>query len=366
LLALFLASHNSSDQPIQQSIPCPNSSSMENMLHLKPAHTLFPNCFALETEQLPPAVTSSAVALPIIDMSRSREEVRRAILDAGKEFGFFQVVNHGVSEEVLRDMKSVCEEFFQLPTGDKAHLYSEDNNKLNRLFSGSTFKTDSKNYWMDCLRLACPFPGISDSVNHWPEKPQRLREVVEKYAVLTRGMGLEILELLCEGLGFRSGYFEGEQTDGMVSVSIIHYPPCPNPSRILGLPPHCDRNLITMVLSGAVRGLEVFYNGDWIKVEPLRNAFVINFGIQLEVVTNGIMKSMEHRVVTNLALPRTSVVTSLMATDDFLIGPAEELLCENNPRRYRNTVFRDFMRLYNKALEESGGDVKQAIKYFKI
>jgi 2'-deoxymugineic-acid 2'-dioxygenase/mugineic-acid 3-dioxygenase len=31
------------------------------------------------------------VSLPIIDMSLGRDEVRRAILDAGKEIGFFQV-----------------------------------------------------------------------------------------------------------------------------------------------------------------------------------------------------------------------------------------------------------------------------------
>ncbi|KAK3142829.1 hypothetical protein QOZ80_4BG0352220 [Eleusine coracana subsp. coracana] len=338
---------------------------MENMLHLTPvpAHTMLPNCCALEPERLPPAITS-AVTLPVIDMSCSREEVRQAMLDAGKEFGFFQVVNHGVSEQVLRDMEVVCEEFLQLPAEDKAHLYSDDNKKLNRLFSGSTFKTGS--FWMDCLRLACTFPGLEDSVNEWPEKPKRFREVFQKFVTQARGMGLEILQLLCEGLGLPIGYFEGEQTDGNVFVSTIWYPPCPNASTTLGLPPHCDRNLITMVLSGTVPGLEVFYNGDWLKVEPVRNAFVINFGIQLEVVTNGIIKSAEHRVLTNAALPRTSVVTSLMANDDYVIGPAEELLSEDNPARYRNTMFRDFMRLYNKALEESGGDVKQAIKYFKI
>jgi 2'-deoxymugineic-acid 2'-dioxygenase/mugineic-acid 3-dioxygenase len=32
-----------------------------------------------------------------------------------------------------------------------------------------------------------------------------------------------------------------------------------------------------------VHGLEVLYNGDWIKVEPMANALVVNFGLQLEV-----------------------------------------------------------------------------------
>jgi 2'-deoxymugineic-acid 2'-dioxygenase / mugineic-acid 3-dioxygenase len=68
-------------------------------------------------------------------------------------------------------------------------------------------------------------------------------------------------------------------------------------------------------------------------------------------VTNGIIKSAEHRVITNPASPRTSVVTSLMANDEYVIGPADELLSESNPARYKKTMFREFMRLYNKALE---------------
>ncbi|GJN15429.1 hypothetical protein PR202_gb02344 [Eleusine coracana subsp. coracana] len=283
------------------------------------------------------------------------------MFDAGKEFGFFQVVNHGVSEQVLRDMEVVCEEFLQLPAEDKAHLYSDDNKKLNRLFSGSTFKTGS--FWMDCLRLACTFLGLADSGNEWPEKPKRFREVFQKFVTQARDMGLEILQLLCEGLGSRLATLKGNKPMAMCLSVPSSVPECKHntwPTASLREEP--DHH----VLSGTVPGLEVFYNGDWLKVEPVRNAFVINFGIQLEVVTNGIIKSAEHRVLTNAALPQTSVVTSLMANDDYVIGPAEELLSEDNPARYRNTMFRDFMRLYNKALEESGGDVKQAIKYFKI
>jgi hypothetical protein len=66
-------------------------SHMENMLHLTPAHRTLPNGFSLGPERLPPAITSTVVTLPVIDMSHSREEVRQAMLDAGKEFGFFQV-----------------------------------------------------------------------------------------------------------------------------------------------------------------------------------------------------------------------------------------------------------------------------------
>jgi len=94
---------------------------------------------------------------------------------------------------------------------------------------------------------------------------------------------MEILRLLCEGMGLRPDYFVGDISGGRVAVDINHYPPCPDPSRTLGLPPHCDRDLITILLPGAVPGLEVAYRGDWIKVQPVPNSFVVNFGLQLEV-----------------------------------------------------------------------------------
>jgi 2'-deoxymugineic-acid 2'-dioxygenase/mugineic-acid 3-dioxygenase len=62
---------------------------MEKMLHSAPIQATLPDCFIFPADKRPPA-TAAAVSLPIIDLSRSRDEVRRAILDAGKEIGFFQ------------------------------------------------------------------------------------------------------------------------------------------------------------------------------------------------------------------------------------------------------------------------------------
>lgn len=157
---------------------------------------------------------------------------------------------------------------------------------------------------------------------------------------------MELLRLLSEGMGLRPNYFEGDLTGGDVIINVNHYPPCPDPGLTLGLPPHCDRNLITLLLQGAVQGLQVSYKGDWIDVEPVPNAFVVNFGHQLEIATNGLLKSIEHRAMTNAAVARTSVATFIMPAADSLIGPAEELVGEGNPPRYRSVTFDEFMRVY--------------------
>ncbi|WVZ82418.1 hypothetical protein U9M48_029684 [Paspalum notatum var. saurae] len=302
---------------------------MEKMLHATPTPTSLPGCFVFTPEQLPPA-TTAPVSLPTIDMSRSRDDVRRAVLEAGKELGFFQVVNHGVPEQLMRDMEAVGVDFFKMPAADKADFYSEDISKPHRLYSGTIYETGTEEYWRDCLRIAYDFPA-GDHIKDWPDKPRNLREIVEKYILLARGVGMELLQLVCEATGLRRDYFEGGISGGDVILHINHYPVSPDPSKTLGLPPHCDRNLITVLLPGAVQGLEVAYKGDWIKVQPAPGTFVVNFGQQLEVVTNGMLKSIEHRATTNSTLARTSVATFIMPAGDCLIGPAEEFIDEDNP-----------------------------------
>lgn len=108
------------------------------------------------------------------------------------------------------------------------------------------------------------------------------RDVVGKYSVEVRNLSIRVLELICEGLGLEPGFFEDELTDAQL-LSVNHYPPCPEPSLSLGLPKHSDPNLITFLLQGLVYGLQVFKDGQWIGVEPLPNAYVVNIGYQLQV-----------------------------------------------------------------------------------
>lgn len=108
--------------------------------------------------------------------------------------------------------------------------------------------------------------------------------MLAKYIVEVRELADKLLRLIAEGLGLEQGYFSGDFSGGQTEMNVNYYPPCPDPSLTLGLLPHCDRHLITLLVQGtAARGLQAKYEGKWIPVEPIRNAFVVNFGHQLEV-----------------------------------------------------------------------------------
>ncbi|XVE95542.1 hypothetical protein REPUB_Repub02eG0106600 [Reevesia pubescens] len=58
------------------------------------------------------------MAIPVIDFSKLNGEERAKALaqiaNACKEWGFFQLVNHGIPEELLERVKKVSSEFYKL------------------------------------------------------------------------------------------------------------------------------------------------------------------------------------------------------------------------------------------------------------
>ncbi|XVF32409.1 hypothetical protein REPUB_Repub17cG0079900 [Reevesia pubescens] len=278
--------------------------------------------------------------VPVIDLSDNRTDAIQQIMKASQEFGVFQIVNHGVPENIISDTRSVLKEFFEMPVEDKASLYLEDPRRCKLVTISSNHDREQTHLWRDNLRHPCH--PLEECIKYWPEIPTRYREVIAAYSIEAKKLGLRILELLCEGLGIDSGYFEGKLSEDL-NLSVNHYPPCPDPSLTLGVPRHCDPNILTILLQGDVSGLQVFKDGEWIGVEPLPNAFVINIGYQLQVISNNKLKSAEHRAVTNSSDARTSVVFFIYPSEDSIIEPAKSLVTATHPPLCRAFQFKEFL-----------------------
>ncbi|KAL8224950.1 hypothetical protein R6Q57_017507 [Mikania cordata] len=301
--------------------------------------------------------------IPLIDLSATRSQTVQEILHACQEFGFFQVINHGVSEDLIDDTMKVVQEFFNLPDDYKEKLYSIDPTKLPtrscRLYtSGSSYANEKNHLWRDNLRHPCH--PLDKWVHSWPQEPANYRDFVGKYSLEVREFSLRMLDLICEGLGLEPGYFGEELTGGQL-MSINHYPRCPDPSLTLGLSKHADPNLITVLSQGRVYGLQIFKDGQWLGVEPLHHAFVVNIGQQLQIISNGMLRSAEHRAVTNSMEDRTTIVSFINPSPDTIIEPARSTIDTNAPR-FRPFKFKDFLKVY----EEKKGDAEAMIEVYKI
>jgi isopenicillin N synthase-like dioxygenase len=112
-------------------------------------------------------------------------------------------------------------------------------------------------------------------------------EIAGKYAVEVRTLVLRLLAAISEALGFDSDYLNILFGKHSQSMAIIYYPPCPSPDLTIGAPGHSDVGGITVLTQSDVSGLQVLRNGEWVAVEPIPNAFVINSGDQLKVSNKG-------------------------------------------------------------------------------
>lgn len=111
------------------------------------------------------------------------------------------------------------------------------------------------------------------------------REIVSKYSMETRQLGLRLEGAISESLGLEKEYINkslGEEGQGQ-HMAINYYPPCPQPELTFGLPAHTDPNTLTILLQDPhVAGLQLLKDGKWLSLDPFPNALVVNIGDQLQ------------------------------------------------------------------------------------
>ncbi|XP_050363392.1 hyoscyamine 6-dioxygenase-like [Argentina anserina] len=280
-------------------------------------------------------------SIPVIDLgSHDRRDTIQQICKASQDFGFFQVINHGVSNKLIHDTMRVFKEFHAMPSKDKARECSKDPSRDCKLYTSSeNYANEGVHLWRDALT----HPGHTSEkyLQYWPKKPTQYRDVVKRYLEGVRNLGAVIMELLAEGLGLRAEFFNGGLSDSPMLLS-NHYPPCPDPSLTLGLTKHRDPSLLTILLQDN-EGLQVFKDGNWIGVDPVSTAFVVNVGFVLQIISNTKFRGAEHRVVTNSRCARTTIAYFIYPSNDNLIEPAKAL-CNRNPPLYRSMTFKEFLK----------------------
>jgi len=284
-----------------------------------------------------------------------RQKEMEKLAMACEEWGFFQVVNHGIPGSLMEQMKRITREFVLLPLQEKVEYAVQEHEGYGQAF---VFSEDQQLDWSDLLYLTI-MPAEKRKMKFWPAKPVEFRETVEEYAIQVQRLSNQMLYLMAENLSLnapdRFVHMFGE-----ISQSMHYYPPCPRPDLVIGLSSHTDGGGITILLQeDGVVGLQVRKDGDWIPVLPIPGGLVINIGDMVEVISNGKYKSIEHRAVANKEKDRISIAAFCNPEKEVEIGPACELINESNPLNYRNFKRSEYLESY--FLEG-----KKAIEFAKI
>ena len=103
------------------------------------------------------------------------------------------------------------------------------------------------------------------------------------YSDEMKGLAQKLMGLISESLGLRGSYIEEAVGELYQNITISYYPPCPQPDLTLGLQPHSDMGVITLLIQDDVGGLEVLKDDQWITVDPLSDAILVILADQTEV-----------------------------------------------------------------------------------
>ncbi|CAN6480539.1 unnamed protein product [Victoria cruziana] len=237
-------------------------------------------------------------------------------------------------------MMEISRNFFRLPESERLKNYSEDPTKTVRLSTSFNVKKEKVSNWRDYLRLHC-YP-LEDYVQDWPSQPSNFREITGEYCTMVRELALDLLAALSESLGLEPDYMNKALGRQAQHMAINYYPPCPEPELTYGLPGHTDPNALTLLLQDDVPGLQVLRNRKWVRVNPVPKALVINIGDQIQVLSNGVYKSVLHRAVVNTDKERISIPTFYCPSPEAVIRPADQLVDDQHPPLYRSYTYSEF------------------------
>ncbi|OAA59660.1 Oxoglutarate/iron-dependent oxygenase [Niveomyces insectorum RCEF 264] len=305
--------------------------------------------------------------LPIIDISGSfsddfdvRLKVAKDIANACEKVGFFYIVNHGISQELLDGTMGAARKYFEKPLDEKMkeHIYKSKDLRGYEPVHGANVdprtKGDRKESFLHNYEPECdPVPPkMTDEQrallhqNLWPENDTEFKKACYKYdshmVVLMRKM----MQMFALGLGLDEHHFDKKVTHPLASCKMIHYPPQdPSVNDETGIGAHTDFVCFTMLLQDDVGGLEVLNaNAHWVPATPVKGAFVVNVGDFLMRLTNRKFLSTVHRVTNKSGRERYSMPWFCSFNLDAIVEVLPDYVTEEQAAAYEPITVAEYYK----------------------
>jgi isopenicillin N synthase-like dioxygenase len=252
--------------------------------------------------------------VPVLDLSRDPAAVARELDEICTEVGFFQLVGHGVGERSDTAWNAM-RGFFDLPleqrmsvrspSVDYPHGYSPLAAEALGRSLGVDVPPDLKEVF-NSGPVDGPPHAITDedewviwSPNLWPAGQPELRQAWTDYHRAMQALANRLMHLFALALSLPASYFDSYIDHAACGLRGICYPARttpPEPGQ-LRAGAHTDYGTLTLLRQDTVGGLEVTTRaGDWVGVESIPGAFVVNIGDLLAGWTNDRWRSTLHRV----------------------------------------------------------------------
>lgn len=276
---------------------------------------------SLFTSGLGSAAASNDLTVPVIDMSSgTQEEIALALWNAATTVGFFTIINHGISADLIDSVFDTSKTFFAQTQAEKEEQspYARNLNcgyEYMKQLRPSTGTIDQK----ESIQITARANSMD---NRWPNTPSNFRTITEVFMEQVHALAGTILDLLESRAtpNVEPGTLSKSHTlwgpDGQCTLRMIHYLPMDvDTLQTLITPdaagkifwragPHTDWSNITLLFQRMGQaGLECCSNPiddskerRWTPIDPVENGIAVNIGDMLSRWSENRLYSNLHRV----------------------------------------------------------------------
>ncbi|CAN6562925.1 unnamed protein product [Malus baccata var. baccata] len=285
---------------------------------------------------------------------------------ACKEAGFFYVKGHGISKTLLKQVKNLTRNFFELPYEEKLNIKMSADSGFRgyqRIGENITKGVPDMHEAIDCYKELKP--GLygdlgkpMEGPNQWPDNPPEFKVLMEEYISLCTGLSKKIMRGIALALGGSPYEFEGDRAgDAFWVMRLIGYPVARStnasdiPKNDVGCGAHTDygkfclplassglgKSINPSLLNCCITGLLTLVNqddditalqvrnhsGEWISAPPVPGTFVCNIGDMLKIYSNGLYDSTLHQVINSAPKYRVCVAYFYETNFDTAVEPLD-------------------------------------------
>ncbi|CAJ1973762.1 unnamed protein product [Sphenostylis stenocarpa] len=290
---------------------------------------------------------ASSSSIPIIDLMDPN--ATKLIALACENWGAFHLKNHGIPLDVIQGVEEEVQRLFSLP--------SEQKMKALRSPTGATgygiariAPFFSKCMWHEGFTIIGS--PSHDAKKIWPDDYARFCDRMENYEKQMRIIAERLTEMVMELLGIseeKRKWVGASEANGALQLNFN--PSCPDPNRAMGLAPHTDTSIFT-ILQTPSTGLQIFKEGKgWIPVNPHPDALIVHTGDFLHIISNARFSCPVHRVMLN-EKKRYSVAYFYSPPMHYMLSPcvSSDL---NSVARFRDVTVEEYIGIKSQKFADS-------------
>ena len=250
--------------------------------------------------------------IPNVDLQDSYQlnaQQIQSIGDALREWGFVNLIGHGVANQKIQNAYRVAQDVFALSEQEKKQYEDREGGRqrgytpflLEKAKNASL--GDLKEFWHIGRDLPQDHPYLRSQQmrpNLFPSEVPAFAEIMRALFDDLDRLAHVILKAIEEYLGYEEHTLQNLAQDGNSILRVLHYPDLTDVDTAgrVRAAAHEDINLLTLLPAATQPGLELLTRqGEWMPINAPLGSIICDTGDMMNLLTSGDMPATTHRVV---------------------------------------------------------------------